>query len=109
MRSFSAAILFAIAATPAALLGQTASGTVAATATVQSAVAFQTPIRNLDLGVMTPGAAVTITPANGGEDLFAHFKEIQGTGFKTLKEGQRVEYVSKRGPKGMQASMIRPI
>jgi CspA family cold shock protein len=50
-----------------------------------------------------------ITPANGGEDLFAHFKEIQGTGFKTLKEGQRVEYVSKRGPKGMQASMIRPL
>jgi len=50
-----------------------------------------------------------ITPANGGEDLFAHFKEIQGTGFKTLKEGQRVEYVSKRGPKGMQASQIRPL
>jgi hypothetical protein len=66
MRFESATVLFAIAAMPAALMGQSASGTVAATATVQSAVAFQTPVRNLDLGIMTPGAAVTITPANGG-------------------------------------------
>lgn len=48
-----------------------------------------------------------ITPANGGEDLFAHFKEIQGTGFRTLKEGQKVEFIVKRGPKGLQASQIR--
>jgi len=50
-----------------------------------------------------------ITPTNGGEDLFAHFKEIQSTGFKTLKEGQRVEYVAARGPKGMQATKIVPL
>jgi CspA family cold shock protein len=50
-----------------------------------------------------------ITPSNGGEDLFAHFKEIQGDGFKTLKEGQRVEYRAARGPKGMQATQIRPL
>ncbi len=50
-----------------------------------------------------------ITPAQGGEDLFAHFKEIQGNGFKTLTEGQRVEYVEARGPKGMQATRIRPV
>ena len=50
-----------------------------------------------------------ITPANGGEDLFAHFKEIDGSGFKSLTEGQRVEYVEARGPKGMQATKIRPI
>jgi CspA family cold shock protein len=50
-----------------------------------------------------------ITPTDGGEDLFAHFKEIQGTGFKTLKEGQRVEFTVKRGPKGLQASAIRPL
>lgn len=50
-----------------------------------------------------------ITPAGGGEDLFAHFKEIQGTGFKTLTEGQKVEYVAARGPKGMQATRIRPL
>ena len=49
-----------------------------------------------------------ITPSAGGEDLFAHFKEIQGgTGFKTLKEGQKVEYIAQRGPKGMQATKIQ--
>lgn len=50
-----------------------------------------------------------ITPADGGEDLFAHFKEIQGNGFKTLAEGQRVEFVPARGQKGMQATQIRPV
>ncbi len=50
-----------------------------------------------------------ITPTDGGEDLFAHFKEIQGDGFKSLAEGQRVEYVAARGPKGMQATKIRPL
>ncbi len=50
-----------------------------------------------------------ITPEGGGEDLFAHFKEIQGTGFKTLTEGQRVEFIAQRGPKGMQAAKIRPL
>ncbi|MGH8540041.1 MAG: cold-shock protein [Stenotrophobium sp.] len=50
-----------------------------------------------------------ITPDGGGEDLFAHFKEIQGSGFKTLKEGQKVSFEVKRGPKGLQASQIRPL
>ncbi|MEX0950800.1 MAG: cold-shock protein [Gammaproteobacteria bacterium] len=50
-----------------------------------------------------------ISPADGGEDLFAHFKEIQGSGFKTLKEGQQVEFVPTRGQKGMQATQIRPL
>jgi CspA family cold shock protein len=50
-----------------------------------------------------------ITPADGGEDLFAHFKEIQGQGFKSLSEGQRVEYVAARGQKGMQATRIKPL
>jgi cold shock protein len=50
-----------------------------------------------------------ITPSGGGEDLFAHFKEIQGSGFKTLAEGQKVEYIPNRGPKGMQATKIQPI
>ena len=50
-----------------------------------------------------------ITPEGGGEDLFAHFKEIQGSGFKTLKEGQRVEFVPQRGQKGMQATQIKPL
>lgn len=50
-----------------------------------------------------------ITPSAGGEDLFAHFKEIQGDGFKSLTEGQSVEYVAARGMKGMQATRIRPV
>ncbi|MGQ0621175.1 MAG: cold-shock protein [Panacagrimonas sp.] len=50
-----------------------------------------------------------ITPEGGGEDLFAHFKEIQGSGFKTLKEGQRVQYIAQRGQKGMQATQIKAV
>jgi len=49
-----------------------------------------------------------ITPDAGGEDLFAHFSEVRGDGFKTLAENQRVSYEAKRGPKGMQASNISP-
>jgi CspA family cold shock protein len=48
-----------------------------------------------------------ITPADGGKDLFVHFSAIQGQGFKTLKEGQRVSFDITTGPKGQQASNIR--
>ncbi|MFT0850001.1 cold-shock protein [Achromobacter sp. F4_2707] len=47
-----------------------------------------------------------ITPDNGGEDLFAHFSSIQMNGFKTLKEGQKVEFEIAQGPKGKQALNI---
>jgi CspA family cold shock protein len=47
-----------------------------------------------------------ITPDDGGADLFAHFKEIQGNGFKTLAEGQKVSFVAAQGQKGMQATKI---
>lgn len=50
-----------------------------------------------------------ITPDGGGEDLFAHFSEIQGSGFKTLTENQRVEFEVTQGRKGQQASRIRAI
>ncbi len=50
-----------------------------------------------------------ITPDGGGKDLFAHFKEIQGTGFKSLAEHQRVEFEATQGQKGLQASRIRAI
>ena len=49
-----------------------------------------------------------ITPSEGGEDLFAHHTAIQMSGFKTLKEGQKVEFEVKRGPKGLQAHNIKP-
>ena len=50
-----------------------------------------------------------IAPDNGGKDLFAHFKEIKGGGFKTLAENQRVEFEVTQGQKGPQASSIRPL
>ena len=50
-----------------------------------------------------------ITPDSGGKDLFAHFSEIQGSGFKSLAENQRVEFEVKQGQKGLQASNIRPL
>jgi CspA family cold shock protein len=50
-----------------------------------------------------------ITPDGGGEDLFAHFSAIQGKGFKSLAENQRVEFDITTGPKGKQASNIRPV
>src|SRR4030095_9571787 len=48
-----------------------------------------------------------VTPEDGGKDLFAHFSAIQGPGFKTLKEGQRVNFDVTTGPKGRQAANIR--
>ncbi|MEW5791869.1 MAG: cold-shock protein [Pseudomonadota bacterium] len=50
-----------------------------------------------------------ITPDDGGEDLFAHFSAIQAQGFKTLREGQKVSFDVTTGPKGKQASNIRPL
>jgi cold shock protein len=50
-----------------------------------------------------------ITPDDGSKDLFAHHSEIQGTGFKSLKEGQKVEYEPQQGPKGPAAAKIRPV
>lgn len=42
-----------------------------------------------------------------GEDIFVHFSAIQGDGFKTLKEGQQVEFEKNTGPKGPQASNVK--
>ena len=50
-----------------------------------------------------------ITPADGGKDLFVHFSEIQGEGFRNLDEGQRVGFESQEGPKGPQATKVTPL
>ncbi|HEX7339567.1 MAG TPA: cold-shock protein [Rhodanobacteraceae bacterium] len=47
-----------------------------------------------------------ITQANG-PDLFVHFRSIEGTGFKTLAEGQQVTFVVVEGQKGPQADQVR--
>lgn len=46
---------------------------------------------------------------SGGEDVFVHFKEISGTGFKSLDEGDKVEFEVERGPKGLQATRVSKI
>ena len=50
-----------------------------------------------------------IAPDDGSEDLFAHLSEIQGQGFKTLAEKQRVQFEVTQGRKGLQASRIQVI
>lgn len=49
-----------------------------------------------------------IQPDGGGPDAFAHFSAIQTDGFKTLKEGARVQFEMAEGAKGMMATHIRP-
>jgi CspA family cold shock protein len=48
-----------------------------------------------------------ITPDDGGKDLFVHFSAIQGSGFKTLKENDKVSYDAAEGQKGPQAINIK--
>jgi cold shock protein len=50
-----------------------------------------------------------ITQDGGGPDVFVHYSEIQGTGFKSLDEGQRVEYEVGQGQKGPQAQGVRVV
>src|SRR5262249_47132438 len=47
-----------------------------------------------------------ITPDEGGADVFVHFTGIAGSGFKSLTEGQKVEFDTVEGPKGLQAANV---
>ena len=50
-----------------------------------------------------------IAQDGGGPDVFAHFSAIEGTGYKSLDDNQRVEFEITQGPKGPQAEKIRAI
>ncbi len=43
----------------------------------------------------------------GGEDVFVHFRSIEGSGFKSLQEGQKVSFVVTKGQKGLQAEQVQ--
>ena len=49
-----------------------------------------------------------ISPDDGGKDLFVHQSAIQSSGFRSLKEGDQVEYDAEQGQKGPQAVNVRP-
>jgi CspA family cold shock protein len=44
-----------------------------------------------------------------GEDVFVHHSAIQGGGFRSLQEGQRVQFNVTKGPKGLQADSVQPV
>lgn len=50
-----------------------------------------------------------IAPDNGGDDLFVHHTNIDSEGYRTLHEGQKVEYEPGMGQKGPQATKVRPV
>ncbi|MCL6552670.1 MAG: cold-shock protein [Armatimonadota bacterium] len=50
-----------------------------------------------------------ITPDEGGKDVFVHYSAIQQEGYRTLNEGQKVEYEVVQGQKGPQAANVRPL
>ena len=49
-----------------------------------------------------------ITPSDGSSDVFVHHKSIQGSGYKSLSEGQTVTYNTEQGPKGLNAINVIP-
>ena len=49
-----------------------------------------------------------ITPEDGSDDLFVHHSNIDSEGFRTLTEGQQVEYEPGQGQKGPEATKVRP-
>lgn len=46
---------------------------------------------------------------DAGEDVFVHYTAIEAEGFRTLEEGQRVEFTVEQGPKGLQAISVKPL
>lgn len=52
---------------------------------------------------------IAVDGAGPDDDVFVHYTAIESTGFRTLDEGQRVEFETTQGPKGPQADNVRPL
>jgi CspA family cold shock protein len=50
-----------------------------------------------------------VTPDGGGKDLFVHFSNIVGEGYRSLQDNQKVEYEEREGKKGPEAANVRPL
>jgi len=50
-----------------------------------------------------------ITPSDGSKDVFVHHSAVQGSGFKSLTEGQQVKFELEQGPKGPSATNVQPV
>jgi cold shock protein len=50
-----------------------------------------------------------LAPEDGSPDVFVHYSAIDGSGYRELTEGQKVEYETQQGPKGLQATSVRPV
>ena len=77
---------------------------------------MQTVLKDLDtrmnsaLEVLAAnGVEAVIQQDDGGEDVFVHHTAIQMDGFRTLAEGQKVQFDVSRGPKGLQAQNVKPV
>ncbi len=50
-----------------------------------------------------------ITPDDGTADVFVHFSSLEGSGYRELTEGQKVDFETEQGPKGLQAKRVRSL
>ncbi|HLS33199.1 MAG TPA: cold-shock protein [Brevibacterium sp.] len=50
-----------------------------------------------------------IEPSDGSADVFTHFSAIEGTGYRSLEEGQSVDFDAEQSPKGMQATRVQAL
>jgi CspA family cold shock protein len=50
-----------------------------------------------------------ITPDDGTADVFVHFSSLEGSGYREFTEGQKVDFESEQGPKGLQAKRVRSL